>query len=143
MIKNHGGTVTPTSYLFERKGRIAIHKKSDTDANGVFDAAIDLAALDITENVDDFVVMTMPNDTQTTAKTLSEKLTVDIRHADIIWDPVEDTKVTIQDMDCIENLKSFLSQLREEEGVQDIYLNLAKGSLNDETWSSVNKSMNL
>ena len=144
LIKNYGGSLTPTNYLFERKGRIAIHKEPSVNANDVFDVAIDLAALDITEASDDYiVVMTTPNDTQHTAKRLSEKLSAKIRHADIIWDPIEDTKVILQDMSSVENLTSFLGHLREEEGVQDVYLNLSRGSLSDNIWADVNKSLNI
>ena len=144
LIKNHGGSITPTGYLFERKGRIVIHKETNVDPDEIFDLAVDLAALDVLDASEDYiVVLTKPNDIQQMVQNLSQKLPVNIKSADIIWDPLENTKVGLQDMSTLENLTTFLGQLREEDNVRDVYLNLSRGSLNDRIWTNVNKSLNL
>ena len=144
LIKNHGGSITPTEYLFERKGRVVIHKEANVNPDEIFDLAVDSAALDVIDASKDYiVVLTKPNDIQQMIRNLSQKVSVNIKSADIIWDPIEDTKVALQGMDVLENLTNFLGQLREEDNVRDVYLNLSQGSLNDDIWANVNKSLNL
>lgn len=142
LIKNHGGSITPTEYLFERKGRIVIHKEASVDPDKVFDLAVDSAALDVIDASKDYiVVLTKPNDIQQMVQKLSQKLLINVKNADIIWDPLEDTKIALPDTNDLENLTNFLSQLRQEGNVRDVYLNLSQGSVNDDIWANVNKSL--
>lgn len=123
-IKDAGGTVTPTTYLFEKKGRIAFEKKEGVNADDYLDQVIEAGATDITTDEEGrLLVFTEPTETKNVGETLTKVTGLTIEELDIIWDPNKDTMVEIKDEEHLKEIDELLSTIREEASVQDVYLN--------------------
>lgn len=124
LIKDGGGTVTPTIFLFEKKGRVAMEKKEDLNADDYLDQAIEAGATDImTDDKSRLVVFTDPSETKRVGETFSKLSGLTIEELEISWDPNKDTLVQVQNEEQVKDLEDLLSALREDPSVQDIYLN--------------------
>ncbi|CRG86253.1 putative transcriptional regulatory protein ASA_2843 [Talaromyces islandicus] len=123
-IKEHGGTVTPTTYLFEKKGRIIFEKKEDINADDYLDQAIEAGATDLdTDTEGRLVVYTEPPETKSVGEVLSKATGLVIEQSQIIWDPNRDTMVKVENEEHLNDLEDAVSALREESSVHDIYIN--------------------
>ncbi|KAE8354781.1 transcriptional regulator TACO1-like protein [Aspergillus coremiiformis] len=123
-IKDAGGTVTPTTFLFEKKGRIIFEKKDGLNPDDYLDHAIEAGASDITtDNEGRLIVFTEPTETKSVGETLSKSSRLTIEELEIIWDPNQDTLVELTEDEQVKEIEDLLSTLREESSVQDIYLN--------------------
>lgn len=124
-VKDVGGAVTPTTYLFEKKGRIIFEKREGLNADDYLDQAIEAGAVDITADEEGrLVAFTEPTETKAVGEALAKLTGLTIQELEIIWDPNQDTLVTVDDVQ-IKELESMLSTLREDPSVRDIYLNTA------------------
>lgn len=124
LIKNGGGTVTPTTFLFEKKGRVVMEKNDGINADDYLDQAIEAGATDlITDDKGRLVVFTDPSETKRVGETFSTLSGLTIEELEIFWDPNKDTLVEVQDELQVKTLEDLLTALREEPSVQDIYLN--------------------
>lgn len=124
LIKNGGGIVTPTTFLFEKKGRVVMEKKEGLNSDDYLDQVIEAGAMDLT--MDDkgrLVVFTDPSETKSVGETFAKLSGLTIEELEIFWDPNKDTLVEVQDESQAKVLEDLLTALREEPSVQDIYLN--------------------
>lgn len=138
LIKEHEGSVTPTTYLFEKKGRIVFREKDGVGVEEVLEEAVEVGALDVIENSEGKVVIfTETNETKATAQALASSLGLEIDETDIIWNPTEDTKVELEEEEAAKRLGRFLEELQEISGVQGVYMNIAQGSIDDTLWSEL------
>lgn len=127
LIKNGGGTVSPTTFLFEKKGRVVLEKKEGLNADDYLDQAIEAGAVDLT--MDDkgrLVVFTDPSETKAVGEAFAKLSGLTIEELEIFWDPNKDTLVEVQDESTAKVLEDLLTALREDPSVQDIYLNTAE-----------------
>ena len=137
-IKKNWGTVTPTAYLFKKRGRVQFEKdERNIGMDQVFDSAIEHGAEDVEEDEEgNLVVWTEPSDTMATAKGLAEEYKMKIADTDVIWDPIEDTKTVIDNEEELDQLITMVSKLQEDPAVTAIYANCKKGpSIEDEHWA--------
>lgn len=124
IIKNNGGIVTPTTFLFERKGRVVMEKKEDTNPDDFLDQAIEAGAADVTtDDKGRLVVLTNPSETKTVGEMFARLSGLAIQELEIIWDPNADSMVGVKDEEQAKALEDLLSALREEPSVQEVYLN--------------------
>lgn len=124
MIKDGGGTVTPTTFLFEKKGRVAMEKKEGTNVDDYLDQAIEAGAMDITmDEKERLVVFTDPSETKSVGEAFAKLSGLVIEELEIFWDPNPDTLVDVQDEEHLKDLEDLVSTLREDHTVQDIYMN--------------------
>lgn len=140
LVAKFGGTVTPTTHMFERRGRIVFEKSEGVGSHEVLEEAIEAGATDVDEEEDGRVVVyTSPSSTKSAADQLTDLLGVKVESSDIIWDPDENQKVTIDSEAGAENVQSFLGRLvaleyaapstdlqdhlQEEPTVQGVYVN--------------------
>ncbi|OCK91348.1 YebC-like protein [Cenococcum geophilum 1.58] len=138
LIKEHEGSVTPTTYLFEKKGRIVFREKDGVGVEEVLEEVLEAGALDVIENSEGkVVVFTETNETKATAQALASSLGLEISETDIIWDPTENTKVELEEEEAAKRLGRFLEELQEISGVQGVYMNIAQGSIDDALWSEL------
>ena len=139
VIRDHGGTVTPTSYLFTKKGKITYDARDDVRMNEILDAAIDAGASDVEEGENgEMIVISEPNLTRSVGDTISQALGLDIAASEIIWVPNEDTKVEIQGKNTASDLISFLDDLQEKESsVQTVAMNISQTGLASESWKDL------
>lgn len=119
-----GGTLTPTSYLFEKQGRIMYEKKDGATADGCMDQAIEAGATDITSDEEGrIVVFTDPTETKSVSEALSKSAGLTIEQLEIIWAPNQDTLIDLKDEEQIHAIEEALAAIREEASIRDIYLN--------------------
>ncbi|KAL2815976.1 transcriptional regulator TACO1-like protein [Aspergillus granulosus] len=124
LVKNAGGSATPTAYLFEKKGKIVFEKKDGLSADDCLDQAIEAGATDITADEEGrIVVYTEPTETKGVGEALSKSAGLTIEGLEIIWVPNEDTLVELKDETQVQDIEDLLSALHEEPSVRDIYLN--------------------
>lgn len=124
LIKTCGGIITPTTFLFEKKGRVAMESKEGTDADDYLDQAIEAGAVDIImDNNNRLNLFTDPSDTKKVGEAFTKLTGLTIEELEIFWDPNKDTLVEVQNEDQAKILEDALCSLRENPTVQEIYLN--------------------
>ena len=125
IITRHGGSVTPTGFLFEKKGRIFLEEKDGVGPDEVLEAAIEAGALDV--SVDDeghIFVDTQPKDVAAVAEELGQTLEVPVESASIIYDPKQDSMVLLEGAAAHE-LRTVIGMLEDDPSVQGVYVNAA------------------
>jgi transcriptional/translational regulatory protein YebC/TACO1 len=139
LVKSHGGTVTPTSYLFRKKGRVSFEKdERNLGVDEVLDEAIEAGAEDVeTDEEGSIVVWTEPAKTTAAAQALQKSLGLKVESSDIIWDANEETKVQLESEDVVKALSNFVEALQDNPNVQGVYANVAQGKLADEVWEDL------
>lgn len=142
MIKVHGGTATPTTYLFQKKGRIAFEKSENgLGTDEILDDAIEAGAEDVEADEDGgIVVWTKPSMAYSAAEALSKSHGLKVASTDIIWDPNQDTQVEIPEGN-LESLSAFLDELQDNPTVQGIYANVTQGSLREDLYNSLREKL--
>ena len=143
LIKQHGGSVTPTNYLFQKKGRIAFEKdERNLGVDEVLDEAIEAGAEDVEADEDGtIIVWTEPNKTMSAADALQKSLNLKVESSDIIWGPNEDTQVPLESEDTAKELSAFVQALQDNPNVQGVYANAAQGSLADDVWEDLQEKL--
>lgn len=125
MIARRGGSITPTSFLFERKGKVVFEKKDGISSDQVLDQAIEAGATDV--DMDDagrLVVETEPSQLSSVVKQLSDSLGLNVETSEIVHDPKEDTMVSLKDEHMTE-VVDLVALIEEDPSVQDVYINAA------------------
>ncbi|KAL1970295.1 hypothetical protein VTN77DRAFT_5455 [Rasamsonia byssochlamydoides] len=124
IIKDYGGTVTPTTYLFEKKGRVTFEKKEGLNPDDYLDAAIEAGATDVESDEEGrLLVLTEASETKAVGEALAKATGLVVERSEIIWDPNKDTMVKVKDEEQIQELEELLNEIREEPSVRDVYLN--------------------
>jgi len=144
LVKTHGGSVTPTSYLFQKKGRVAFERdERNLGVDDVLDEAIEAGAEDVETDEDgSIVVWTEPSKTMAAAEALQKSLNLKVESSDILWDPNEDTKVPLESEAAVKALSEFLEAVQDNPQVQGVYANVAQGSLADDVWEDLQSRLN-
>ncbi|KAF2250706.1 YebC-like protein [Trematosphaeria pertusa] len=138
LVKEAGGSVSTVGYMFEKKGRVVLQKKDGVGVDEVLESALEAGILDVLEDEQGRVVLyTEPAETKATGEALAKSLDMEIEESDIIYDPNEDTKVTLDDESAAKELGSFLDELQEVSGVQGVYMNWSKGAIDDGLWADL------
>ena len=139
VIKFHGGNVTPTSYLFQKKGRVVFEQdERNLGVDEVLDDAIEAGAEDVETDEDgSIVVWTEPASTIAAATALSKSKGLKIQSSDIIWDPNEDTIVPFESQEALQSFVEFVDQVQQDAAVQGVYANIAQGKAEDGAWADL------
>jgi transcriptional/translational regulatory protein YebC/TACO1 len=139
LVKEAGGTVSTVGFMFEKKGRIILGQKEGMGVEEVLEPALEAGVLDVIEGEEGRVVLfTEPAQTKTTAETLAKELDMEVEECEMIYDPNEDTMVTLESEEAASKLSSVLDKLQEVQGIQGIYVNWAKGnSIPDDLWEEL------
>jgi transcriptional/translational regulatory protein YebC/TACO1 len=123
IINKHGGTVTPTNYLFEKKGRIVFQKKEGISADDILDEAVEAGALDVdTDDDDQIIVDTHPSEVSDVAQKIVMAFGFSIERSSIVHVPKPETTVSVEDKDA-EEVENVINLLEEDPSVQDVYIN--------------------
>lgn len=139
VLKEWGGSATPTEYLFTKKGRVVLEEKQGIGMENVLETALEAGALDVEEDEKGRVVVwTKPSDTRTVGDNISKALGLQIATSVILWDPNEDTKVGIPNEAAAGDVAGFLDELQEkEQTVQSVALNVSQGILQVDEWGEL------
>jgi transcriptional/translational regulatory protein YebC/TACO1 len=143
VIKNHKGTVTPTNYLFTRRGRVLFEKDDrGLGVDEVLDEAIEAGAEDVeADNEGNIVVWTEPSGVSAAAERLGKCLDLKVKSLNLIWHPNEDTLAPLESKETVENLAALVDALRDEPTIQGVYTNVTQGTIEDDAWSALEQKI--
>ncbi len=122
ILGKNGGTVTPTAYMFEKKGRICFHQQDKLGEDEVLEEAIEAGATEVSTEEGKIVVETAPEDVSRVAEMLKRTLKLEIESAEIIFDPNEDSLVGLSEQQDA-NLQRIVDLIEDEPCFQTMYLN--------------------
>ncbi|DAA76667.1 TPA_exp: Uncharacterized protein A8136_7344 [Trichophyton benhamiae CBS 112371] len=124
IIRHSGGSNTPTSYLFEKRGKIVFEQKPDLDVDSYLELAIDAGATDVEGDENNrLIVYTEHTATKAVADKMSTATDLVTESIDIIWDPNQDTLVKLESEEARGTVENIVNELRDDPSVQDIYIN--------------------
>jgi len=139
LISNrYKGNVTPTSYLFQRRGRVEFEKdEKGTTVDHVLDEAIEAGAEDVESDEEGVIVVwTEPSGTMAAAMALQKSHGLKVESMDILWDANEDTKVTLDEHGA-QSILAFLREVSETPNVEGVYANIRQGDLPNVVWDEI------
>ncbi|KAL8922562.1 MAG: hypothetical protein Q9208_005065 [Pyrenodesmia sp. 3 TL-2023] len=129
LLKDAGGTVTPTSHLFERRGRIIFESEEKVDEEEVMENVLEAGALDleIEEDGKSLIIYTEPAQTASIAQSLAASLESKLKTYEIIWMARSESVVEVDasSLDTQSTLEEIISQLEGDPSVQAVYHNAA------------------
>lgn len=139
VIKEHGGSTTPTSYLFSKKGIITFEQKEGVGIDEALEPALEAGAVDVEQDEEGrLVVTTEPADVRAVGDAVSKALELSIATSAIVWDPNEDTKIEVPSEEVASNLEEFLDELQEKEPtLQSVSMNISQGQLATDAWKEL------
>jgi transcriptional/translational regulatory protein YebC/TACO1 len=124
LINKKGGNITPTSFLFEKKGKIWFQEQESVGVDEAMDEAIEAGATDITIEDGKLVVETEPTNATVVSQRLQDRLKLHAERSEIVFDPKEESMIELTDEQTSE-LSSLLDMIEDEPSLQNIYLNAA------------------
>lgn len=124
IITRNGGTVTPTSFLFDKKGKVTFQEQEGIDQDKAMDEAIMAGATDFTFEEGKLSIETEPSEVTAVSTKLSEQLSLQIERADIVYDPKEETLVELDEEQGTE-LQRVIELIEADPTVQTVYTNAA------------------
>lgn len=122
LLGKNGGTVTPTAYMFEKKGRICFQQQDKLGEDEVLEEAIEAGATNVATEEGKLVVETAPEDVSRVAEALKKVLKLDIEAAEIIFDPNEQSLVELSEQQDAD-LQHVVGLIEDEPSFQSMYLN--------------------
>ncbi|KAI4142187.1 MAG: hypothetical protein LQ341_003276 [Variospora aurantia] len=102
LVKNAGGTVTPTSHLFEKRGRITFDTEGENEVEEeqVMESVLEAGGLDmdVEEDQRSMTVYTEPSQTASVAQNLAGSLGVKLRNYEIVWVARPESRVEVHNL---------------------------------------------
>lgn len=102
LVKNAGGTVTPTSHLFEKRGRIMFDAQGESkvDEEQVMETVLEAGGLDmdVEEEQRSLTVYTEPSQTASIAQDLADLLGLKLRSYEIVWVARPESRVEMDNL---------------------------------------------
>jgi transcriptional/translational regulatory protein YebC/TACO1 len=123
IINKNGGTVTPTSFLFDKKGKIWFQEGTEFGVDEVMDDAIEAGATDIAMEDGRLVLETEPADLSAVTQNLPEKYKRLIERSELMYDPKEEARVKLDSLQSSQ-LSTIIDLIEDESSLQNIYLNV-------------------
>jgi transcriptional/translational regulatory protein YebC/TACO1 len=133
VITKAGGQVSPTQYLFDRKGKVTFKPVENLSLDSVMETALEQEGFeDIEEEESDgpntgaiqFSITTEPNATKAVADTLVAEFGVEIESLEIEWQANSEVEVGGEEAEVLDQT---VEKLREIGSVQNVWLNAAEG----------------
>lgn len=145
LVKNAGGTVTPTSHLFERRGRITLESEVKIEEEEVMESVLEAGALDmeLEQRQRTLIVYTEPGQTASIAQSLAASLGIKLKTYEIVWmarpeSLVEVDESGVETQSSLDEIIStsgnpvvhlsangIVAQIEEDPSVQAVYHNAA------------------
>ena len=124
IIKDNGGTLTSTSFFFERKGKVWFQEQGEHSSDKIMEEVIEAGATDFSTDEGKLVVETEPSEVVAISERLRDKLSLPIERADIVFDAKADTVVSLTEEQETE-LQRILDRLEADNSVTNVYVNVA------------------
>lgn len=122
IVNRAGGTITPTAFLFEKRGRISFEEQAKVGVDEALEEAIDAGALDITTEENKLVVETPPPEMMEIAQRLQDRLGLRVDKAEVVYVPNEVSMVALSEDRAVE-VQNVLDSLEEEPSLQNVFVN--------------------
>lgn len=127
LIKNYGGSATPSAFLFQRRGRVVF--KDGGDRKGleeIFGTAIEVGPIeDVMEDEDGKVVIdTTPESVKEVEKAVLQEVGFEATRSEVVWRPNDDTLVRDVDPKVLDDLQKLHDAIQEYPGLQTVCLNV-------------------
>lgn len=99
LVKNIGGTITPTSHLFERSGHIIFESEEELEEEKIMEKVLEAGAVDmeIEEDQRSLSIYTEPSQTFSIARSLTASLGLRMRSSEIIWAARPESRVEVDE----------------------------------------------
>ncbi len=114
------GTSGCVSFMFERKGIIAVEKENVSDEDTLTMVALEAGALDISDSEEVFEIITAPEDVWKVSESI-ENEGIKVADSEDTYVPV--TTVTLTEADDIKNMNKLIEMLEDDDDVQDVFHN--------------------
>ncbi|KIX09135.1 uncharacterized protein Z518_00213 [Rhinocladiella mackenziei CBS 650.93] len=124
IVNRAGGTITPTMFLFEKKGIVTFEEQDQIKPDDALDEAIDAGALDIISDENKLVVETSPTDIMAVTLRLQERLGLRVEKSEVVYVPHEESMVTLSE-EQEQELQKILDTIEEDPSSQNLYINAA------------------
>ncbi|TKA70889.1 hypothetical protein B0A55_08102 [Friedmanniomyces simplex] len=136
ILKEAGGSATPSAYLFQKKGRIVFEAREGVGVEEALESAVEAGAVDVEDDEEGRVmVFTEPGNTKAVGEALAKQLDLQIAASEILWEANQDTSIGIQDGKAAQELCRFVDELHEREAsLLGVAMNVAQGQLDEERW---------
>ncbi|OAA74116.1 DUF28 domain protein [Cordyceps fumosorosea ARSEF 2679] len=146
-VKKAGGITGSTAFNFARRGRAVFSLKDGAAGialSDLLDEAIEHdGAQDVEEEEGSYVLWTEPSVLVAIAKAFATKFDLELRAAEIVWAPNENTMVKLDSDDSAAALSSLLATLKEHAEVKAIFANTKQGRAGDEAWEAVERHLDV
>ncbi|KAK5172629.1 uncharacterized protein LTR77_002749 [Saxophila tyrrhenica] len=138
-MKDAGGSATPCSYLFEKRGKVVLEPKEGIDLESALEAALKVDVTDLDEDDEgNIVAYCGASDTKAVGEGMSAALGTVIKTSDIVWSPNLETQVALSSENQVAELGSFVDNLLDKENsVQAVSMNVAQGSASEGPWKEL------
>ena len=129
-ISRHGGTISPTSFLFERKGQLVLAKAEGQfgSSEEVLEHVLDAGALELEpDDQGKLIIDTVPDQLSAVADQLSQSLKCTVHSTSIVLVPSQHSIVYLEPAQMKE-IESFVEQIEEDSRVEAVYFNAQRMS---------------
>jgi transcriptional/translational regulatory protein YebC/TACO1 len=146
-IKDHGGTVTPTNFLFTKAGKIVVQREENTDAERVnaetvLEAVLEHNVMDVWEESDGVISLLVdPTETSAVSSKLAPMPELRLIKSDMIWEPNKDTTVELDQEQSLLPITNMLEKFEDIFGIQGVYLNAVQGNVDAEAWAKLRQQL--
>ncbi|KAF2478877.1 DUF28 domain protein [Neohortaea acidophila] len=126
VLKDAGGTATPSAYLFEKKGKLVFEGAPGKGLEQVMDVALDAGVEDIEEAEDgEITLLCEPSDTNAVSQAITNAFGLEMKSSEISWIPIKETAVEVTDAATVEGLDAFMEVVQEKESSATVAMNIA------------------
>jgi transcriptional/translational regulatory protein YebC/TACO1 len=139
-----GGAVNGSSaFYFTRRGR-AVFRAGSASLSDLLEEAIEHEGTQDVEELPDgegHVVWTEPAMLMAVTQALAQAFKLDVLESEIVWAANEDTMVAVDSAEVAESLDSLFASLQDHPEVKGLYANVRKGSVSEDLWERVVRSL--
>jgi transcriptional/translational regulatory protein YebC/TACO1 len=138
VISKAGGQVSPTQYLFDRKGRVTFRASEGVSVDAVMEYALEIKGFEDIEEIDSdehsegiegteavqLSIITEPNATKAVSDAIVAEFGLEVETLEIEWQAKDDMCIGGEEAELLEQA---VEKLREIGSVQNVWLNAADG----------------
>ncbi|KAK5077100.1 hypothetical protein LTS08_006211 [Lithohypha guttulata] len=122
IVQRAGGSLSPTAFSFEKKGKIWFRQHDSIGIDEAMDEAIEAGAEEITQEEGQLVVETVPEMLSAVSQRMQKALGLEVERSQILYDPKEETLAKVNEVQASE-IQTILDQLDELDDLQEVYIN--------------------
>ncbi|KAK4916829.1 hypothetical protein LTR66_016987, partial [Elasticomyces elasticus] len=122
IVQRAGGSLSPTAFLFEKKGRVWFEPHETIGVDEAMDEAIEAGAEEIAAEEEKLVVDTTPELVTAVSQHLESSLGLKTERTEILYDPNPETQVKLDESQATD-LQTVLDAIEDMDDLQELYIN--------------------